>query len=68
MSRLENKKKERWQVLCERIAAEHDPVEFTGLVGKLNAALEEREAKERRKRAGRLKAAHSKPPGQRSAK
>jgi hypothetical protein len=62
---LENKNKEPWQLLCERVAAEHDPGKFAALVQELNAALKE---KERLDKAGPLKAAQSKPSHQEPAK
>jgi hypothetical protein len=64
-SPVENKNKERWQVLCERAAIEHDPSRLTAIIQELSAALEE---KDRREKSTRPKTNLSRPSSQQPAK
>jgi hypothetical protein len=40
---VQNKKKERWEILCQQAAVERDPQKLLLLVRELNEALKERE-------------------------
>jgi hypothetical protein len=60
-----NRNKERWQVLCERAATEHDPGRLTTIIRDLTTALAE---KHRLEKVRRPKADQSSPSSQQPAK
>ena len=42
---MKGEKKERWMELCERAAAEQDPIKFLELIAEVNHLLMEKEAR-----------------------